>query len=59
MTTKSTFSAESPAPRNWHCHVESGNLSLNKAVIRCRCTEEFRRVLDAGRHLPRAKERCV
>lgn len=39
--------------------VESGHLGLNKAVIRCRCTEEFPRVLDAGRHLPRAKERCV
>ena len=35
------------------------NLGLNKAVIRCRCTEEFPRVLDARRHLPRAKERRV
>ena len=36
--------------------VESGNLGLTKAVIRCRCTEELPGVLDARRNLPRAKE---
>jgi hypothetical protein len=36
--------------------VESGNLGLNKAVIRCRYTEEFPGVLDARRNLLRAKE---
>jgi hypothetical protein len=44
--------AEELAPKS----VESDNLGLNKAVIRCRCTEEFPGVRDAGRHLPRAKK---
>jgi hypothetical protein len=63
MTTKSStrrtnvtgLNAREPHAEEWALpkSVESGNLGLNKAVIRCRCSEEFPGVLDARRHLPR------